>query len=182
VIGVFALAFEEHVGLADGVRLRVDFLAVEMGGDLLAARGGEFDEGFLGDGEHAARANGAVVEKVSAGSDGIGDGEKDEHRHQADGVAGRPVFAGFFVVFLVELADEFLEDRAHGVVVHAGMFHHAVGIEDGSGAEIDFGIKKFADERAEGVGLRERGELVAEFEIFKDVLNILREAVQVVVL
>ena len=73
VVGVFALAFEEHVGLADGVGLRVDFLAVEVRGDLLAARGGEFDEGFLGDGEHAARANGAVVEQVSAGSDRIGD-------------------------------------------------------------------------------------------------------------
>src|SRR5206468_2011949 len=83
---------------------------VTRGGDLLAARDGEFDEGFLGGGEHSARANGAVVEQVSAGSDGIGDGEKDQHRHQADGVAGRPVFAGFLVVFFVEPADQLLED------------------------------------------------------------------------
>jgi hypothetical protein len=90
------------------------------------------------------------------------------------------VFAGFLVVLLVELSNELLEDRAHGVVVHAGMFHGAVGVQDRTGAEIDFGIEKLADERAEGVRLRERGELVAEFEIFKDVLNVLREAVQVV--
>ena len=30
VVGVFALALEEHVGLADGVGLGVDFLAVEV--------------------------------------------------------------------------------------------------------------------------------------------------------
>jgi len=53
------------------------------------------------------------------------------------------------------------------------MLHRAVGIEDGSRAEIDLGIKKLADERAEGVGLRERGEFIAEFEVFKDVLNVL---------
>ena len=61
-----------------------------------------------------------------------------------------------------------------------GCLHGAVGIEDGIGAEIDLGIEELADERAEGVGLGERGELVAEFEVFQDVLNILREAVQVV--
>ena len=41
VVGVFAFALEEHVGLADGVGLGIDFLAVEVGGDLLAALGGE---------------------------------------------------------------------------------------------------------------------------------------------
>src|SRR6266542_3694047 len=60
------------------------------------------------------------------------------------------------------------------------MFHGAVGIQDWTWAEIDFGIKKLADQRAEGIRLGERGELVAEFEILKDVLNVLREAVQVV--
>ena len=90
------------------------------------------------------------------------------------------MFAGFLVVFLVELADQFLEDRAHGVVVHAGMLHGAVGVEDRIGAEIDFGIEELADERAERVGLGERGELVAEFEVLEDVLNVRREAVQVV--
>ena len=107
-------------------------------------------------------------------------GQEDEIGHEADGVAGCPVLAGLLVVFLVELADQFLEDRAHGVVVHAGMFHGAVGIEDGIGAEIDFGIEELADERAEGVGLGEGGELVAEFEVFEDVLDVRREAVQVV--
>ena len=33
VVGVFTLAFEEHVGLADGVGFGIDFLAVEVGDD-----------------------------------------------------------------------------------------------------------------------------------------------------
>ena len=78
------------------------------------------------------------------------------------------MFAGFLVVLLVELADEFLEHRAHRVVVESG------------GAEIDFRVEELVDQRAEGVGFGERRELVAEFEVFKDVLDVGREAVQVV--
>jgi hypothetical protein len=77
VVGVFTLAFEEHVGLADGVGLGVDFLAVKVGGDLLAARGGEFDEGFFGDREHAARAGRAVVQQIRTGFDLISHGQKN---------------------------------------------------------------------------------------------------------
>ncbi len=78
------------------------------------------------------------------------------------------MFAGFFVVVFVELADEFFEDGAHGVVVDAG------------GAEVDFGVEEFGDEGAEGVGFREGGELVAEFEVFDDFLDVGGEAVEVV--
>ena len=152
MVGIFALALEKHVGLADGVGLGVDLLAVEVGGDLLAALGRQLEQGFLRDGQHPARPHGTVVEKIRAGTDGVGNREKDEHRHQADGIARRPVLAGLLVVFLVELADEFLEDRAHGMVVHAGMLHRAVGIEDGIRAEVHLRIEEFADQRAEGVG------------------------------
>ncbi len=41
VVGGLALALEEQVGLADGVGLGVDLLAVEVGGDLFAVLGGE---------------------------------------------------------------------------------------------------------------------------------------------
>ena len=90
----------------------------------------------------------------------ISDGQKDEVGHEPDGVAGGPVFASFFVVFFVELADEFFEDGAHGVVIDAG------------GAEVDVGIEEFVDEGAEGVGFGEGGELVAEFEVFDDFLDV----------
>jgi hypothetical protein len=78
------------------------------------------------------------------------------------------VFAGFFVVVFVELANEFFEDGAHGVVV------------DASGAEVDFEIEELGDEGAEGVGFGEGGELVAEFEVFDDFLDVGGEAVEVV--
>ncbi len=76
--------------------------------------------------------------------------------------------AGLLVVVIVELADRFFEDGAHGVVVDTG------------GAEVDFGVEEFGDEGAEGVGFGEGGELVAEFEVFDDLLDVLGEAVEVV--
>ena len=149
VVGVLALALEEHVGLADRVGLRIDFLAVEVGGDLLLPVSGELLESFLGDGQHSARAARAIVKEVAAGFDAVGDGQEDEVGHEADGVTGRPVFAGFLVIFLVEFADQFFEHSSHRVVVHAGMLHRAIGIEGGIGAEIDLRIEELADERAE---------------------------------
>ena len=107
------------------------------------------------------------------------DGKENQIRHQAHGVAGRPVLAGFLAVLLVESADQFLEDGAHGVIVHRGLADRAVGMQDRIRAEIDLWIEELVDERAEGIGLREGWELVAEFEVLEDVLNILGESVQV---
>ena len=113
VVRRVALALEQQVGLADGVGLGVDLLAVEVGGDLLAVLRGELLQRLLGHGQHAAGAAGAVVEQVGARLDLVGDGQEDELRHQLDGVARRPVLAGLLVVLLVEAADQLLEDRAH---------------------------------------------------------------------
>jgi len=89
-------------------------------GDLLVVVAGEFGEAVFGDGEHAAGAAGSVVEDVGGGFDAVGDGEEDEVGHEADDVAWGEVFAGFFVIFFVEAADELFEDGAHGVVVEGG--------------------------------------------------------------
>jgi hypothetical protein len=59
------------------------------------------------------------------------------------------VLAGFLVVFLVEPTNEFLEDRAHGVIVHAGVLDRAIIIENGLGAEVDFRVEELRDERPE---------------------------------
>jgi hypothetical protein len=48
VVGVLALALEQHVGLADGVGLGVDLLAVEQAPDLLAAPVADGGERLLG--------------------------------------------------------------------------------------------------------------------------------------
>jgi hypothetical protein len=78
------------------------------------------------------------------------------------------VLTGFFVVFLVELADQFFEDGAHGVVV------------DAARAEIDFRVEKLFDQRAEGVGFGKARDSIAKLEIDQDVLDVGGETFQVV--
>ena len=73
VVGGLAFALEQQVGLADGIGLGVDLLAVEMRGNLLAVLAGQLLQRFLGDGQHAAGAARAVVEQVGAGLDLVGD-------------------------------------------------------------------------------------------------------------
>ena len=131
VVGRLAFALEQQVGLGDGVGLGVDFLAVEVGGDLLAVFFGKLLERFLRDRQHAAGAAGAVVDQIGAGLDLVGDGQEDQSRHQSDGVARRPVLARLFVVLLVEAPDQLLEDRAHRVVVEARVLHRAVAVQNG---------------------------------------------------
>ena len=125
------------------------------------------------DGEHAAGAAGAVVEQVGAGLDLVGHGQEHEIRHEPDGVAGRPVLAGLFVVLLVEAADQFLEHRAHRVVVEGGQ------VADRIRAEVDVLVEELLDELAQRVGLGEAGNLVAKLEVVQDVLHVRREAVEV---
>ena len=100
---------QQQVGLADGVGLGVDLLAVQVGGDLLAVLAGVLPMGLLGYGQHAAGAAGAVVQQVGAGADLVGDGQEDQLRHQPDRAARGPVLARLIVVLLVEAADQFLE-------------------------------------------------------------------------
>ena len=144
MVGALAFALEQHVRLADGVGLGVDLLAVEQALDLLAALRADRRERLLGDGEHAARAAGAVVEQVGAGLDLGLDRQEHEVRHQPHGVARRPVLARLLVVLLVELADQLLEDRAHRVVVDAGR------------REVDVRVEELVDQRADRVGLGQR--------------------------
>jgi hypothetical protein len=86
-------------------------------------------------------------------------GQKHEVRHEAHGVARRPMFAGLLIVLLVEAADQFLEHRAHGMVVEAGQ------IAGGLWGEIDVLVEKLLDELAQRVGFGEARDLVAEFEV-----------------
>ena len=122
----------------------------------LAVLRGDCRERLFGDGEHAARAAGAVVEQVRAGLDLVLDRQEHEVRHQPDGVARRPVLAGLLVVLLVELADQFLEDRAHRVVVDAGC-RMDPSLSRRDRGEVDLRIEELVDQRAERIGLGERG-------------------------
>ena len=97
-----------------------------MGGDLLAALSGDPCQRLFGHRQHAAGAAGAVVYQVGPGVDPVGDRQQDQLRHERHGIARGPVLAGLLVVLLVEAADQFLEDRAHPVVIQAGVLDRAV--------------------------------------------------------
>ena len=152
---------------------------VQVGGDLLAVLGGEFLQGLLGHGQHAAGAAGAVVQQVGAGGDLVGDGLEDQLRHQPDRVARGPVLARLLVVLLVEAAHQLLEDRAHAVIVEPGMLHRAVAVAHRIGAQVEFGRGELLDQRAQGIGAGQPRNLVAELEVVEDVLHVGREPVEV---
>ena len=59
------------------------------------------------------------------------------------------------------------------------MPHRTVGVQDRRRAQVDVGGGEFLDQRAEGVGPGQAGDLVAEFEVVEDVLDVGREAVEI---
>ena len=130
VISRVAFSLEQQVGLANGVGLGVDLLAVEMGRHLLAALAGDLLQRLFGDRQHTAGTAGSIIEQVRAGLNLVGDRQKDELGHQLDSIARRPVLARLFVVLLVEAPHQLLKDRAHAVVVETGQFHRTVGVFD----------------------------------------------------
>ena len=171
---------EQEIGLADRVGLGVDLLAVEVGGHLLAPLGRELLQHVLGHGQHATGPAGAVVEQIGGGLDLVSYGQEDQLRHERHGVARGEVLARLLVVLLVEAPDQLLEDRAHAVVVEPGMPDRAVGVDHRIRTQVDFGRGELLDQRAQGVGLGEARDLVAELEVLEDVLDAGGEAVEVV--
>ena len=113
------------------------------------------------------------------GGDLVGDGLEDQLRHQPDRVARGPVLARLLVVLLVEAAYQFLEDRAHAVVVEPGMLDRAVSVPHRGRAQIDVRRGELLDQGAQGVGAGQTRDLVAELEVVENVLHVGREPVQV---
>jgi hypothetical protein len=107
-------------------------------------------------------------------------GQEDQPGHELDGVARGPVLAGLLVVLLVEAPYQLLEDRAHAVVVEAGVLHRSVAVEEHRArAQVDVRRQELLDQVPEGVGLGQPRDLVAELEVLQDVLHVRREAVEV---
>ena len=77
------------------------------------------------------------------------------------------MFAGFLVVFFVETANQFLENRAHAVIVQSRM------LEDGFlfilinriGTEVNIRGHELFNHRTENVRLNHGINLIAEFEL-----------------
>ena len=157
------LALDEHVGLADGVGLGVQFLAVHDQPGV----GVQAGEVLAGHAQHAARAGGGVVE--GAHDAGLGQGvvvlDEEQIHHQPDDFARGEVLSGGLVGKLGELADEFLEDRAH------------LGIADGGGVQVDVG--ELLRDEVEQPGLGQPVDLGVEVEPLEDVAHGGRERLDV---
>ena len=179
VVGGGAFAFQQQVGLADGVGFGVDLLAEQMNGDVFAVFPGQLVQGFLGHCEHAASAAGAVVNPVSGIENSVGHGLEDQVGHKPHYIPGREVLAGLFVVFLVEPADQLLENRAHGVVVQAGQADIPVLVVNRVGAEVNIVGGELLDEAAQNFSIDKRLDLIAELELVQYLLDVSRKAFKV---
>ena len=153
------LALNQHVGLADGVALRVQLLT-EGAHD---SAGVELVHVFHARGEEAAGAGGGIVD--GADDAGLGEGvvvlHEDERGGETHNVARGEVLAGGLVGTLGEAPDEFFEDEAHLV------------IGNGGGAEV--GLADALDDLVEQVGVVELADEIGEVEILKNLAGVLGE-------
>ena len=162
-VGVFA--GYQHIRFADGVGLRVEFLTQEpdigVGIDLFA-------EVVLADGQHAAGAAAGVEDATDNPLSArllavLGKQQGDQQTHD---IARGVVFSAGLVGHFRKPAQQFLEDLAHGVVVHL------------VGVQIDLGELVAKYEQAI-VFVQPVDELI-QVEVFDDVPDIFAEAVEVV--
>ena len=164
---VFPGSLQDHVGRADGVRLRVDLLPEESGAYLLASAGGDGSERLIGHGQHPAGPARAVIDGVGARHDRSCHRPERQLGHEAHRVARRPVFARLLVVLLIEPPDQLLEDGPHGMVIHRLR------------RQVHIGRREPGHQLRQCVNPRERVELVAELELVDDLDDVGRKAVKV---
>lgn len=108
---VYVLALDHHVGAADCIGLVVIVLTK----DLQTGIGVEFSNVLFGNGKHATRPTGRIVQGLDdslGGQDVIVRKEEKVH-HKADDLARGEVVTGFLVGGLIEAPYEFLEDITH---------------------------------------------------------------------
>ena len=91
------------------------------------------------------------------------------------------MFAGFLVVLLVELTDQFLENRTHAVVVQTGMLENGLFFVFVHRVRTEVNIRryKFFNNCAENVCLDHGIDLITELELLQNLLHIRREAVKI---
>ena len=167
MICLFTVAFEQHIRLANGIGLRVDLLPEQVNGDILSAPCCQRLKSLLRHGEHTSRSAGSVIAGIGSVLDLIGNRHEDKVGHQFHNITGRPMFPGFLVVFFVETANQFLENRAHAVIVQSRM------LEDGFlfilinriGTEVNIRGHELFNHRTENVRLNHGINLIAEFEL-----------------
>ena len=157
------LPLDQHVGLADGVALRVQLLAEHDQLGLVVV----LPQVFVGDRQHAARAGGGIVDRAHHA--GLRQHlvilDEEQVHHQPDDLARREVLAGRLVGQLGEPADQLLEDEAHLLVADL------VRVQVDAGEPLGHLIEQ--------LGLVEPVDLGRELEALEDVADVLREALDV---
>ena len=143
-----------------------------MSYDLLSALLGKLLECLFRDGQHSSSTDCSVIEQIGPGSNLIHNWEEHQASHELHSIAWRPVLSSLLIVFLVELSKQLLEDSPHPMVVEARMLLRTIDIQHRYRTEIDGRIKELLDQRAERVGFRQSWDLISEFEVLKDVLDV----------
>ena len=163
---VWVFAGNQHIGFADGVGLRIEFLTDQSN---IGVRIDPIAEVVLANGQHAAGATARVEDAANHALSArllavFGEQQGDQQPHH---IPRRVVFPAGLVGHFGESAEQFLKDLAHGVVVYLIR------------VQIDLG-ELVAEDEQPIVFVQSIDELT-EVEVFDDVPHIFAEAVEVVV-
>ena len=180
VVGRLALALEQQVGLADGVGLGVDLLAVEVGGDLLAVLRGEL-AGASPRRRSACRRCRRRRRRAGRCRTRSGRRSGRKMRFAISLTASRGVQCSPASSLFSSLKRRTSSSKIVPIawLSRPGCFTEPSPFEHRVRAEVDRRVEELLDERAERVGLREPRDLVAELEVVEDLLDVRREAVEV---
>ena len=163
-LGLF-VALEEHVRFTDGVVGRLEFLAVDrdvfLDVGLLRLGGSAVEQMLLRHGQHAAGAAGGVGD----GEVPVRDGNLQQLDHQANDFARREVVARLLARFFREAPEQLLVDVAH--------------FEIGEVLGSEPLLLVLVQDGREPVALHHLADDGAVVEVLDDVVNVLREAVDV---
>ena len=90
------------------------------------------------------------------------------------------MLSGFgHAVLLIELAEQFLKECSHGVIVNTGETLVAVIVKHGVDSEVDIVVGKFLNQAAQSPCIAQVIHLLFELELLDDVLHVAAEAVEV---
>ena len=178
---LLSVTLQQHIRFTDGIGLRLHFLTKQVNRNLLSGFFRQFQQAILRHSQHTARTAGSIIAGIGGILDLVLDGYKNQVCHQFHHITRRVVFAGFFVVGLVELANQFFKDSAHGVVIkprQLDLGFTIIGINR-IRAEVYFLGHKFFNNCAQNVGFDHCIDLIAELELLQNLLYIGRKTVQI---
>ncbi|TKS59444.1 MAG: hypothetical protein EWM72_02254 [Nitrospira sp.] len=159
------IVLDEQVGLTDGVVRGGKFLPVDGDEflDVVSLCGcrGPVQQVFLGDGQHAARAAGGVVD----GEMPVGNGNVQQLDHETDDFARGEVISGLLAALFREPPEQFLIDITH--------------LQRRELVRTEFQFLVLVQDRSEPVVLHHRADGGSVVEVLDDIVNVLRKAVDV---